>query len=125
VDEALGRGAGGIGSLHRLLTEHGEAIEADLRRYYTLSLTDLATGALSIRQLVAYLRHLPRGSALHTAIAGHDWTTGDFLLADLYGTWAGERHPMDPREMAKARRMREKLRDLKRRRAKRKQQLNS
>ncbi len=112
----FGDRVGGIRSLHRLLTEHGEAIEADLRRYYQRSLTDLATGAMSIRELIAYVRHMPPGSALQACTDGHMWDINGFLLADLYGVWACERHPSDPRKAIRQKQTSAKLRELKRRR---------
>lgn len=80
---ALRAGAGGIGGLHALIAEHGEAIEWDLSHYHQCSLRDLFTGRLSWRLLRAYLSHLPRESALARKLLGPDtaWGLNEQLLA--------------------------------------------
>ena len=72
MDAALRARRGGIAGLHRLLTEHGEAIDADLTRYYHHTLADLFTGDLTWRRLSALVRHLPADSALARALARDD-----------------------------------------------------
>ena len=61
---------GGRAGLHRLLSEHGEALEADLHRYYQLDLLDLFRGRLSWRKLAVLVRHLPLDSATVQAQLG-------------------------------------------------------
>ncbi|KJK57549.1 hypothetical protein [Saccharothrix sp. ST-888] len=51
-----------------LLTEHAEAIEADLLRYYRLDLLDYHRGAMSARRLRVLVQHLPEESALGRAL---------------------------------------------------------
>ena len=72
MDGSLGPGSGGIAGLHRLITEHGEAIEADLARYYHRDLAEVFTGDLTWRQLAVLVAHLPAGSALAHALAAGD-----------------------------------------------------
>lgn len=91
---ALRGGAGGIAGLLRLLREHGEAVEADLQRYYGIRLGELVTGALTFRRLGTLVRNLPIESALGSVIeidtaavrdaARPRWRHGDYLLADLW-----------------------------------------
>jgi len=61
---ALGARVGGRIGLAALLTEHGEAIEADLQRWYGVELGDRYRGRLTDRRLLVLIRHLPRDSAL-------------------------------------------------------------
>lgn len=80
---ALRAGAGGIGGLHALLVEHGEAIEWDLSHYHQRSIADLFTGRLRWWQLRSYLTHLPRESAFARKLLGDDapWGLNEQLLA--------------------------------------------
>lgn len=80
---ALRAGAGGIGGLHALLAEHGEAIEWDLSHYHRRSLHELFTGEMTWRQLRSLLSHLPRESALARKLLGNDvaWGLNEQLLA--------------------------------------------
>ncbi|MGK4584545.1 hypothetical protein [Kitasatospora sp. HPMI-4] len=68
-----------------LLSEHAEAIEADLLRYYRLDLLDYHRGSMSARRLRVLVRHLPEDSALGRALrasgAGES-TPGDAFLAE-------------------------------------------
>ena len=63
---------GGRAGLHRLLSEHGEALEADLHRYYQLDLLDLFRGRLTWRKLGVLVRHLPLDSATVQAQLGYE-----------------------------------------------------
>lgn len=73
---------GGIAGLLEELDEHAEAIEYDL---LTLGfrLEDLGTPALSWRDLLVIMRHLPRTSAYARAKFGTDaaWGLTEHLLA--------------------------------------------
>lgn len=86
--EARGNSAGGILGLCRLLNEHGEAIEADLQRYYGTDLRDLFRpgSGLTWRRLRALVVNLPSDSALARTIAGPDsvWTLETQLLAAMH-----------------------------------------
>lgn len=63
-----GRVAGGIAGVQRLLSEHSEAIEADLLRYFSVDLMDLWRGRLSYRRLSVLIRKLPGDSWTQTAL---------------------------------------------------------
>lgn len=80
-----GHQRGGIGGLVALLSEHGEAIEADLQRYYGLALGDVTTGRLSWRRLRVLVAQLPPDSALARALNGPaaDWAPTEYLLAHV------------------------------------------
>ncbi len=76
---------GKIASLIDLLRRHGPAIEADLRRFYTVDLCDLGTARLTWRRLWVLLESLPPESAFVRKLAGvaATWSTTDYLLAHL------------------------------------------
>ena len=85
--EAQRPGAGGISGLRRLLTEHGEAVEWDIARYWPgRSLLELYRGEMSWRELRVFLRYLPADSATARAVRGSTpdedaWTLDRHLLA--------------------------------------------
>ncbi len=76
---------GGSLGLYRLLLEHGEAIEADLARYYGIELGAVLRGTLTWRRLGVLVRQLPRDSALARALDPEEaaWSLGDHLLATV------------------------------------------
>lgn len=80
--------SGGIRSLHRLLTEHGEAVEFDLITL-GLRLRWLGTERLTWRDLLVIVRHCTPSSALARSVAGPEvtaWNTGTitaWLLASV------------------------------------------
>lgn len=82
--------AGGIAGLHGLLSEHGEAIEADLRHYYQRRLRDLATGEMTWREFRCYLNELPDECRLARSVAGEiaGWGPQERILADIYDVLA-------------------------------------
>jgi hypothetical protein len=65
------------------VTEHAEAIEADLLRHYGVDLLDYHRGRLSARRLRVLIQHLPRDAALVRAVHGEDaeWGLTEHLLA--------------------------------------------
>ena len=65
------------------MTEHAEAIEADLLRHYGVDLLDYHRGRLSARRLRVLIQHLPRDAALVRAVHGEDveWGLTEHLLA--------------------------------------------
>jgi hypothetical protein len=65
------------------VTQHAEAIEADLLRYYGVDLHDYHRGRLSARRLRVLIQHLPRDAALVRAVHGGDaeWGLAEHLLA--------------------------------------------
>lgn len=65
-----------------MLVDHADAVEADLWRYYQRDLLDLWRGALTLRQLLVLVRHLPMDSATVKALEpAAAWSTTDYLLA--------------------------------------------
>ncbi|MEV5770079.1 hypothetical protein AB0L49_02245 [Streptomyces antimycoticus] len=74
--EALWVGAGGILGLVRLLSEHGEAVEADLREHYGARLSDLFRGGLTWRELGVLVRQLPSRSRTRLATGDADGVWG-------------------------------------------------
>lgn len=81
---------GGISGLLGLLAEHGEAVEADLLRYYQRDLADVTTGRLSWRRLRVLLRYLPEDSATAREVRGTPyWSQADHLLAGVHDLLAG------------------------------------
>lgn len=76
-------------SLYRYLEEHddrAEAIEADFRQYYRLSLTDsFWAGQLSPRECSNLVRNLPSDSRLMRLLdVRASWSTTDYLIADVF-----------------------------------------
>lgn len=65
------------------MTEHAEAVEADLQRYYGVDLLDRYRGRLSSRRLRVLIQHLPRDAALVRALHGEEaeWGLTEHLLA--------------------------------------------
>lgn len=89
MDAPLRDRAGGIAGLHRFLTEHGEAVEFDIARYWPgRSIKELWRGEMTWRELRVFLRHLPAESATARAVRGatpeqETWTLDRQLLASL------------------------------------------
>lgn len=87
--EAFRAGAGGISGLRRFLTEHGEAVEWDMARYWPgRSLLELYRGDMSWRELRVFLRYLPPDSATAAAVRGltaeeEHWTMERQLMASM------------------------------------------
>lgn len=69
-----------------MLREYGNELEADIPRFYPgHRLRDLATGEVTYREMMNWIRHLPRESAYVRAVHGEiaDWTTDTAFLARL------------------------------------------
>jgi hypothetical protein len=83
VGEAFRDDGGGSVSLLELVERHGEAVEADLQRFYRIRLADLAAGRLSWRRFGVLVRHLPLDSATALAVNGDAaaWGITEHLLA--------------------------------------------
>lgn len=109
-----GARAGKLTSLVELLSEHGEAIDADLQRDYGLSLNDWAAGRVSTRRLLSLIKHLtPEGTAWsralskdatgkpvkHTPPPDWWWTPERDLLATLIDLKRGEMWAMSDRNL--------------------------
>lgn len=92
---AFGDARGGIAGLHRLLDEHGEAVEADLSRYHGRSLAEFTTGEMTARELRVRITYLPRDSATVTAVGdeGADWSREARYLTDVVHALTGKPHP--------------------------------
>ncbi|MFF8879599.1 hypothetical protein [Streptomyces flaveolus] len=82
MERALRDEAGGILGLVRLLSEHGEAVSADLRSEYGVRLSDLfardSTGRplLTWRELGGYVRQLPPRARTRIAMGDTDGLYG-------------------------------------------------
>lgn len=74
MDRGVRGGAGGIARLHRLLTEHGEAIRRDLL-CAGLRLEWLGTRRLTWVDLRAFVDHAPPDSALVRSTTPEWWVT--------------------------------------------------
>jgi len=77
-------------------------VESDLSRYHHIDYRDRwrfdADGVrrLTLRMILARLKHLPLDSATIIAEGGDGWTLENHLQAHLYGATAGEKHPWLP-----------------------------
>jgi hypothetical protein len=82
-----------------LLREIPDAVEADLKRFYSVDLGDLWRGGLSLRRLSVYLHNLPPESAVHQWRSGlpRGWDLHSLLLADLFHAFTGQPHPNRPK----------------------------
>lgn len=98
-------------------------MEADLSRYHHLDLRDYWRGALTLRQIAVRVRHLPADSAVRFALKAPDWSTTDYLLADLIHVQTGQPHPAHPAVLAKARIERSALADFRKRAQERRERL--
>ncbi len=67
-----------------MLGDHPEAVEAALIFHTGQDkIADYWRGGTSLRQLRVLVENLPPDSAVHRAVAGHDWRAGEFLTAAL------------------------------------------
>ncbi|WP_116210101.1 hypothetical protein [Streptomyces olivoreticuli] len=82
-----GRGGPGSLSLVRLLDEHGAALYADLRRFYSVDLLAYFRGEMSARAVLALVENLPDDAAVMAALLGGrqavGWDVQSHILADL------------------------------------------
>jgi hypothetical protein len=78
-------------------------VEADLSRYHHIDLRDYWRHTLTLRQIAVRVRHLPADSAVRFVLKAPDWSTTDYLLADLIHVHTGQPHPAHPAVLAKAR----------------------
>ncbi|MEV4434792.1 hypothetical protein [Streptomyces sp. NPDC049585] len=82
-----GHGGPGSLSLVRLLDEHGAAIYADLRRFYSVDLLAYFRGEMSARAVLALVENLPDDAAVMAALLGGrqavGWDVHAHILADL------------------------------------------
>jgi len=68
-----------------LCDNHGEALEADLQRYYQLDLADMYRGILSVRKVSVMAAHLPRGGAVGERLGG-----AMAITPEVEGSWLVE-----------------------------------
>ncbi len=98
VDGPFGCADGGSSGLRRLLEEHGEAIEADLERFYGIRLSQAVQGSpqgrYSARELLNRIHQLPPESTLMRKLKGPmaAWDVNallsrQILLAIQGGNW--------------------------------------
>jgi hypothetical protein len=77
-------------SLHRLIGEHGRPIEADLRQFYGVRLTDLWRGLVTPREVLVLVEQLalePRSRYRAAALGSNEfigWDRLTALTADLF-----------------------------------------
>lgn len=83
-----------------------------------MRLADLRTGDLRLSELIAYIEHLPPGSAVwaHEHGLPFGWSLTDVFLTDLYAAFSGQPHPQRA-EISKAAEARSALDRLKRQKA--------
>jgi len=76
---------GKILAIWRTLQANGDAIEADLQRFYGIRLAQVGTKELTWRHLGVLIEHLPSNSATRRVALGDDyeWTLQNQLLAAL------------------------------------------
>ena len=68
-----------------MLQNHGEALEADLQRYYQVDLADMYRGRVSIRRVSVLASNLPRGGAVGVRLGGPAAIT-----AEVEASWVVE-----------------------------------
>jgi len=87
-----------------LLREHSDAVEADLQRFYGVSLAEFWQGGMSLRRLYVLVSSLPPGSAVWAIQNGlpPGWSLTDVLLADVYHALTGQRHPAFPESVGES-----------------------
>jgi hypothetical protein len=77
-----------------LLTAHGDAVEADLQRWYGVDVRDLYRGGLTYRRLLVLVENLPADSAVAAIVAKEvqdpqapeyerQWTISEHMLAAI------------------------------------------
>lgn len=71
----------------RCIQDHSDELEADLREFFTVDLSDLYSGRLTLRQLHVYIRSLLKKqgrSTLLTAVDERaDWSVEAMLMARI------------------------------------------
>jgi hypothetical protein len=67
-------------------------VAADLRRFYSVRLSDMWTGAEDPEDIATYVRHMPRGGALGVWLGGQSALTGeeDMLRWIEHAVWASQ-----------------------------------
>lgn len=90
-----------------LLAERGEALEADLQRYYGLDLADMWRGKITPRKVAVLAIHLPPGAAIRrTGPDDLHWSHESQVLVSLFdqirhlswGLAGGQGRPPQPQE---------------------------
>lgn len=85
-----------------MLRKHGDAVEADLQRWYHIDYRDRwrfdADGnrKLTVRRIGVLIRHLPADSATFIALGGSGWTLDHYLTASMWQAFTGKLHPAFP-----------------------------
>ena len=86
---------------------HGEALEADLQRYYNVDLADMYRGRVSVRKVSVLAANLPRGGAVGIRVGGAaavseevegSWLVEAALYRIAHGQAGGKGKPPEMRE---------------------------
>lgn len=87
---------GAVPILLNIVDNHGDDLEADLRRFYGLDYRD--PGACTLRQVWVMVRRLPPESALVVSKNGGElpWTRGEQIAAKSWEMWTQKRFPGRP-----------------------------
>lgn len=95
---------GAVPTLLRIVDNHGDDLEADLRRFFHVDYRELFTGGLTLRQVWVFVRRMPTDSALLTARNGGrpPWTRAEIIAARQWEAWVRKRYdgrPPSPEEI--------------------------
>lgn len=96
---ADGRGMfGAVPTLLDVVDNHGDDLEADLRRFFGVDYRDLFSGGLTLRQVWVYVRRMPADSAILVARNGGalPWTRNEIITARLWEMWTRKPYPGRP-----------------------------
>lgn len=90
---------GAVPTLLDVIDNHGDDLEADLRRhFFGVDYRDLFTGGLTLRQVWMFVRRMPVDSALMVARNGGTlpWTRGEIIAARNWEMWTRKPYPGRP-----------------------------
>ena len=95
-DDAASSWFGAVPTLLYAIDNHGDDLEADLRRFYGVDYRDPA--ACTLRQVWVMLRRLPPESATLVARNGGElpWSRTDIIAARSWEMWTRKRYPGRP-----------------------------
>lgn len=89
---------GAVPTLLDIVDNHGDDLEADLRRFYNIDYRDLFTGRLTLRQVWVFVRRIQADSALLVARNGGKlpWSRSDLIAARTWEAWTRKPYPGRP-----------------------------